>query len=260
MRATGSSSSDRRSPAGRRRPRIHCGTRWSPSGPASPRRSPSAPSSVLHEAAPTIAGRTFARTPLASVAPPEARAEWMAPINSIHPREFEVSVLIGGAAVLPAAMDPQNREQAPARRAAVAPEDGQSGRHARPQDRARDLPAGRAARAHGRGNHRSSTVRRTAAAVRRHAVASRRSRRTRRGQALESASPRGTRTILAFGEPDRRRRRIRVPRPGHARHARHARRRNGSRRADDLWQRISKDASSSSTSNGSAAKADGAQS
>ena len=72
---------------------------------------------------------------------------------------IRVSVLIGGAAVLPAAMDPQIREQAPARRAAVAPEDGQSGRHARPQDRARDLPAGRAARAHGRGNHRSSTVR-----------------------------------------------------------------------------------------------------
>ncbi len=45
--------------------------------------------SVLHDAAPTIAGRTLARMPLASVAPPEARAEWMAPINSIHPREFE---------------------------------------------------------------------------------------------------------------------------------------------------------------------------
>ena len=145
---------------------------------------------------------------------------------------IRVSVLIGGAAVLPAAMDPQIREQAPARRAAVAPEDGQSGRHARPQDRARDLPAGRAARAHGRGNHRSSTVRRTAAADRRHAVASRRSRRTRRGQALNFASPCGTRTIFTFGEPDRRRRRIRVPQPGHARHARHARRRNGSQRAD----------------------------
>ncbi|KAF2991386.1 PD-(D/E)XK nuclease family protein (plasmid) [Methylocystis sp. MJC1] len=44
---------------------------------------------VLHDAAPAFAGRTLARAPVALVAPPEARAEWMATAANIHPREFE---------------------------------------------------------------------------------------------------------------------------------------------------------------------------
>jgi len=44
---------------------------------------------VLQQAAPAFAGRTLARAPIALVAPPEARAEWAAPADRIHPREFE---------------------------------------------------------------------------------------------------------------------------------------------------------------------------
>ena len=196
--------------------------------------------------------------PLASVAPPEARAEWMAPINSIHPREFESASSLEALLSCPlqwtlkyaSRLRPGVRQSLPkmdnlvgtlAHR--IAQEIFQPGAPPEPM----------AVR-----NHRSPTVRRTAAADRRHAVASRRSRRTRRGQALDPASARGTRPFPTFGEPDRRRRRIRVLR----------RRTRATRSPQEReptggsisWRGRRKDASSSSTSNGSAAKADVAQS
>jgi hypothetical protein len=44
---------------------------------------------VLREAAPSFAGRTLARSPVAAVAPPAPRAVWIAPPGKVSAREFE---------------------------------------------------------------------------------------------------------------------------------------------------------------------------
>jgi hypothetical protein len=50
---------------------------------------------VLRDPAPTFAGRTLKRLPVAPVSPPEPRPEWAAPAGEIHPREFESASSLG---------------------------------------------------------------------------------------------------------------------------------------------------------------------
>ena len=79
---------------------------------------------ILGEETPVFAGRTLSRAPVAPVAPPDPRPEWVAPAGVIHGRALEVRDVFGDIARLPLAMDAQIREQALSRHPAIAAGDG----------------------------------------------------------------------------------------------------------------------------------------
>ena len=211
MRTTGSSSSDQRWQAGLRRRRIRCGMHWSRRTRFAEEVSVRA-ETVLHKPhRPSRDGHSR-----------ECQSRL-----SRHPRRAQNGRLPQTVSIR------ANSNQLPRwRRCCRAPCDGRS------NTRAASGPAcgchsqrwtiwwahsrtGSRRRYSSRGHRRSlgtsrpspPTPRRIATADRRNAVASRRGRRTRRRQALDPASPCGTRPFSAVGKADRRRCRIRVPAP-----------------------------------------------